>query len=196
MRERYPEFSSWTAGERIEEAGATGAEAIHPGYGFLAERAAFARAAEEAGIRVVGPNCNGVYNAHHPMSVGFNTAHAKRLKPGGISIFSHSGALFDAMDWLTNAMNAATEKGLRGLKVHRDAELLVRFNAVAAVVFFLVGVVAAVYLAFAVSAPNADKIVGLVMQWVASGFTMDLPQQADLLVQRQPARVGYNMGAE
>jgi aspartate ammonia-lyase len=29
-------------------------------------------------------------------------------------------ALFDAMDWLTNAVNAATEKGLRGLKVHRE----------------------------------------------------------------------------
>ena len=28
VRERYPEFSSWTAGERIEEAGATGAEAL------------------------------------------------------------------------------------------------------------------------------------------------------------------------
>jgi phospho-N-acetylmuramoyl-pentapeptide-transferase len=46
----------------------------------------------------------------------------------------------------------------------------------------VVGVVAAVYLAFAVSAPNADKTVGLVMQWVASGFTMDLPQNADLIV--------------
>lgn len=53
--------------------------------------------AEQEGIRIVGPNCNGVYNAHHPLSIGFNTAHAKRQKPGGISIFSHSGALFDAM---------------------------------------------------------------------------------------------------
>jgi len=53
--------------------------------------------AEEAGIRIVGPNCNGMYNAHHPVSVGFNTSHAKRQTPGGISIFSHSGALFDAM---------------------------------------------------------------------------------------------------
>jgi acyl-CoA synthetase (NDP forming) len=56
-----------------------------------------ARIAAEAGIRIVGPNCNGIYNAHHPVSIGFNTSHAKRQQPGGISIFSHSGALFDAM---------------------------------------------------------------------------------------------------
>jgi acyl-CoA synthetase (NDP forming) len=55
------------------------------------------RIAAEADIRIVGPNCNGIYNAHHPLSVGFNTAHAKRQKAGGVSIFSHSGALFDAM---------------------------------------------------------------------------------------------------
>jgi acetate---CoA ligase (ADP-forming) len=55
------------------------------------------RVAREEGIRIVGPNCNGIYNAHHPLSVGFNTSHAKRQTPGGISIFSHSGALFDAM---------------------------------------------------------------------------------------------------
>ena len=46
----------------------------------------------------------------------------------------------------------------------------------------VVGLLAAVYLAFAVSAPNADKIMALVFQWVQSGFTMQLPTKADLIV--------------
>jgi acetyl-CoA carboxylase biotin carboxylase subunit len=44
----------------IEAAQKTGAEAIHPGYGFLSERSPFARACKEAGIVFIGPTSEAI----------------------------------------------------------------------------------------------------------------------------------------
>lgn len=64
--------------------------------------------------------------------------------------------------------------------VHRDPEGMSSRQK-----FFwqaLIGIVAAVYLAFAVSAPANTELWPLFRDWVASGFTMPLPTRADLIV--------------
>ena len=50
-----PEKSYLRIDKIIETAKKCNAEAIHPGYGFLAERADFAEACEKAGIKFIGP---------------------------------------------------------------------------------------------------------------------------------------------
>src|SRR6202000_2259860 len=51
-----PSNQSYLVGEKIIDAcRQTGAEGIHPGYGFLSENAAFARMVREAGLILIGP---------------------------------------------------------------------------------------------------------------------------------------------
>ncbi|HKX31160.1 MAG TPA: biotin carboxylase N-terminal domain-containing protein, partial [Blastocatellia bacterium] len=52
-----PASQSYLVGDRILEAArASGAEAVHPGYGFLSERHSFAAAVRDAGLNFIGPS--------------------------------------------------------------------------------------------------------------------------------------------
>src|SRR5215470_1008453 len=46
----------------------------------------------------------------------------------------------------------------------------------------LLGLIAAVYLAFSVSAPDTARFVQMFIAWIASGFNLELPPKADLIV--------------
>ncbi|CAN5694390.1 acetyl-CoA carboxylase biotin carboxylase subunit [soil metagenome] len=64
----------------IEIAKRTGAEAIHPGYGFLSERAPFIRAVRDAGLVFIGPTAEAVE------AMGDKTSARKRVIDAGVPV--------------------------------------------------------------------------------------------------------------
>src|ERR1700761_6199858 len=64
----------------IEACKATGAEAVHPGYGFLSERESFAKALKEAGIAFIGPPANAI------AAMGDKIESKKLAKAAGVNV--------------------------------------------------------------------------------------------------------------
>jgi acetyl-CoA/propionyl-CoA carboxylase, biotin carboxylase, biotin carboxyl carrier protein len=76
-----PASESYLVVEKIlEVAKKSGAEAIHPGYGFLAENAAFARACEAAGIVFIGPPADAID------AMGSKTRARELMRDAGVPI--------------------------------------------------------------------------------------------------------------
>ncbi|MGW3033151.1 acetyl/propionyl/methylcrotonyl-CoA carboxylase subunit alpha [Streptomyces sp. NPDC001178] len=123
-----PAAESYLSVERLLEAAArTGAQAVHPGYGFLAENAGFARACADAGLVFIGPPADAI------SLMGDKIRAKETVKAAGVPVVpgSSGSGLSDA-----ELAGAAREIGMpvllkpsaggggKGMRLVRDAERL------------------------------------------------------------------------
>ena len=107
----------------IAAAQATGAEAIHPGYGFLSENAGFARAVGKAGLKFIGPSPEAMDQMGDKVNARANA------KAAGVPIAEGSPVLKDAAHAKAEAqrigypvmMKASAGGGGIGMRVVRKA---------------------------------------------------------------------------
>jgi acetyl-CoA carboxylase, biotin carboxylase subunit len=125
-----PSSESYLRVDRILEAAReAGVDAVHPGYGFLAERAPFARAVQEAGLRFVGPAPETIH------AMGDKTEARQRMAAAGVPIVpGTTEPLADAEDAVRVALEigfpvllkAAAGGGGKGMRVVESADACAR----------------------------------------------------------------------
>jgi len=125
-----PPAESYLRGDVVvETALRAGAQAVHPGYGFLAENAEFARLVESAGLTWIGPSADAIE------AMGSKVAARRRMREAGVPIVPGT---VDPAESLEDLRGAAQEVGYplaikasgggggKGLKVARDENELER----------------------------------------------------------------------
>ncbi|MDE0348966.1 MAG: urea carboxylase, partial [Gammaproteobacteria bacterium] len=120
-------------GKLCEAVDRSGADAVHPGYGFLSENAAFARALAERGVAFVGPR------PEHLARFGLKHEARRLATAAGVALLPGSGVLADLDDALREAaaigypvmLKSSAGGGGIGMQRCEDAEQLgERFAAV------------------------------------------------------------------
>ncbi|WP_353988452.1 acetyl/propionyl/methylcrotonyl-CoA carboxylase subunit alpha [Ruicaihuangia caeni] len=103
----------------------SGADAVHPGYGFLAENSDFARAVIGAGLIWIGPSPEAIERLGDKVSARHVAEKVGApLAPGTLNPVKDAGEVLDFVDeyGLPVAIKAAFGGGGRGLKVARERE--------------------------------------------------------------------------
>jgi len=130
-----PSRESYLRIDRILEAAKkTGAEAVHPGYGFLAENAGFARACADAGILFIGPSPESIE------AMGSKTESRQRMQAAGVPVVPglteavksfDEIAAFAAEAGLPIMIKASAGGGGKGMRlVEREEDLRPAFERV------------------------------------------------------------------
>jgi acetyl-CoA/propionyl-CoA carboxylase biotin carboxyl carrier protein len=121
-----PPSESYLNQERILDAATSaGAEALHPGYGFLAENAGFARAVARAGLVWIGPPADAIE------TMGSKTAARGQMRAAGVPVVPGTASPVESADEVVRlgeelgwplAIKAAAGGGGKGLKVVADPD--------------------------------------------------------------------------
>ena len=116
----------------VEACKQTGAEAVHPGYGFLSEREAFPRALEAAGIVFIGPNPGAIAAMGDKIESKKAAAAAKvSTVPGHLGVIEddkHAVKIADEIGYPV-MIKASAGGGGKGMRIaHSTAEVAEGFN--------------------------------------------------------------------